>query len=149
MAADSGPADNGMIGFDPEYASIEEYTLRSSQKIWQDKALGLIYTHYAHNVSVFIAATANTTDATAVLEHAIRTLAAIPDLRLNDHEVISSEGSKRISGFASRHGFWSSLRVTAITEHQTNIRSSTSKFPCDSCAKTGYLRNGSSQTKSP
>jgi predicted ester cyclase len=82
-------AVNDMTGFDPEYASIEDYTLRSSRKIWQDKALGLIYTHYAHNVTVH-RSDGETYGRDAVLEHAVRTLAAIPDLQLSDDEVISS-----------------------------------------------------------
>jgi predicted ester cyclase len=86
VAADDAQSMNG---FDPEYADIVQYTLRSSQKIWQDKALGLIYTHYAHNAAVH-RSDGERYGRDAVLEHTIRTLAAIPDLRLNDDEVISS-----------------------------------------------------------
>ena len=96
-----------MTGFDPEYASIEDYTLRSSRKIWQDKALGLIYTHYAHNVSVH-RSDGEQYGRDAVLEHAIRTLAAIPDLQLSDDEVISS---------GDQNGFLVSHRVTVVGHH--------------------------------
>ncbi len=96
-----------MTGFDPEYASIEDYTLRSSRKIWQDKALGLIYTHYAHNVSVH-RSDGEQYGRDAVLEHAIRTLAAIPDLQLSDDEVISS---------GDQNGFLVSHRVTVSGHH--------------------------------
>ncbi len=89
-----------MIGFDPEYTSIEQYTLRSSRKIWQDKALGLIYTHYAHNVTVH-RSDGETYGRDGALEHAVRTLAAIPDLRLEGDEVISSGDAQ--NGFLVSH----------------------------------------------
>ena len=99
--------DDGMIGFDPEYASIAEYTLGSSRKIWQDKALGLIYTHYAHNVTVH-RSDGETYGRDAVLEHAIRTLAAIPDLQLSNDELISSR---------DQNGFLVSHLVTVSGHH--------------------------------
>jgi predicted ester cyclase len=96
-----------MNGFDPEYVDITDYTLRSSRKIWQDKALGLIYTHYAHNVSVH-RSDGEQYGRDAVLEHAVQTLAAIPDLRLTDDEVISS---------GDQNGFLVSHRVTLSGHH--------------------------------
>ncbi len=89
-----------MNGFDPEYADIVDYTLRSSQKIWQDKALGLIYTHYAHNAAVH-RSDGERYGRDQVLEDAVQTLAALPDLRLEDHEVISSGNAQ--DGFVVSH----------------------------------------------
>jgi predicted ester cyclase len=100
-------ADDDMTGFDPEYADIVDFTVRSSQKIWQDKALGLIYTHYAHNVVVH-RSDGEQYGRDQVLEHAVQTLAAIPDLRLNDDEVISSR---------DQNGFLVSHRVTVAGHH--------------------------------
>jgi predicted ester cyclase len=96
-----------MNGFDPEYVDITDYTLRSSRKIWQNKALGLIYTHYAHNASVH-RSDGEQYGRDQVLEHAVRTLAAIPDLCLNDDEVISS---------GDQNGFLVSHRVTVSGHH--------------------------------
>ena len=39
-------------GFDPEYADIVDYILRSTQRIWEEKNVGLVYTHYLHNSAV-------------------------------------------------------------------------------------------------
>jgi predicted ester cyclase len=103
VAADVPP----MNGFDPEYADIVDYTVGSSQKIWQDKALGLIYTHYAHNAAVH-RSDGERYGRDSVLEHAIRTLAAIPDLRLSDDEVISS---------GDQNGFLVSHLVTVSGHH--------------------------------
>ena len=96
-----------MNGFDPEYASIAEYTLGSSRKIWRDKALGLIYTHYAHNVTVH-RSDGEQYGRDQVLEHAVRTLAAIPDLRLEGDQVISSH---------DQNGFLVSHLVTVCGHH--------------------------------
>ena len=46
-------APQGMAGFDPIYTDIADYIIRSAQRIWDEKNVGLIYTHYAHNVVVY------------------------------------------------------------------------------------------------
>ncbi len=39
-----------LAGFDDDYTDIVDYIVRCTHKIWEEKAIGLIYTHYAHNV---------------------------------------------------------------------------------------------------
>ncbi|WP_424952473.1 ester cyclase [Deinococcus sp.] len=41
-----------LAGFDADYVDIVDYIVRCTHKIWEEKAVGLIYTHYAHNVLV-------------------------------------------------------------------------------------------------
>ncbi len=41
-----------MRGFDADYVDIVDYIVRCTHKIWEEKAIGLIYTHYAHNAIV-------------------------------------------------------------------------------------------------
>ncbi len=114
--------DADLTGFNPEYASITEYTLRSSRRIWQDKALGLIYTHYAHNASVH-RSDGEQYGRDQMLEQAVRTLAAIPDLRLTDDEVISS---------GDQHGFLVSHLVTVSGHHFGHSRyGAPSEFPLE------------------
>jgi len=89
-----------MDGFDPEYTDIVDYIIRCTHKIWEDKAVGLIYTHYAHNTPVHL------TDAELygreqMVKGTIRTLAAFPDLRLFGDEVIWSGDD--VDGFHSSH----------------------------------------------
>ena len=98
----------GFNGFDPEYADIVGYTLGSSQKIWHDRALGLIYTHYAHNVAVH-RSDGERYGREQVLEAAVQTLAALPDLYLDDDEVISSGDAQ--------NGFLVSHRVKVVGHH--------------------------------
>ena len=42
----------GMRGFDPDYVDIVDYIVRCTHKIWEEKQVGLIYTHYGHNALV-------------------------------------------------------------------------------------------------
>jgi len=41
-----------MRGFDPDYVDIVDYIIRCTHKIWDERAVGLIYTHYSHNSKV-------------------------------------------------------------------------------------------------
>ncbi|HEX9118225.1 MAG TPA: ester cyclase [Anaerolineae bacterium] len=40
-------------GFDEDYVDIVDYIVRCTHKIWQQKQMGLIYSHYAHNCPVW------------------------------------------------------------------------------------------------
>ena len=39
----------GMRGFDADYVDIVDYIVRCTHKIWEEKQVGLIYSHYGHN----------------------------------------------------------------------------------------------------
>ncbi|MBL8096186.1 MAG: ester cyclase [Anaerolineales bacterium] len=41
-------------GFDPEYTDIVNYIVRCTHKIWEEMGIGLIYTHYLHNVKMHV-----------------------------------------------------------------------------------------------
>ncbi len=41
-----------LAGFDEDYTDIVDYIVRCTHKIWEEKGIGLIYTHYAHNALV-------------------------------------------------------------------------------------------------
>jgi predicted ester cyclase len=97
--ADTGRRQS-LEGFDPDYTDIVDYIVRCTHKIWEEKAIGLIYTHYAHNTPVHL------TDAEyygrdQVVENTVRTLAAFPDLRLFGDEVIWRGND--VDGFHSSH----------------------------------------------
>ncbi len=89
-----------MQGFAEEYVDIVDYIVRCTHKIWEEKAVGLIYTHYAHNVLI------HTTDGQTygrdkVIADTIKTLAAFPDVRLFADDVIWSGNDQ--AGFHSSH----------------------------------------------
>ncbi len=100
MDTAGGPRRQPLLGFDPDYTDFVDYIIRCTHKIWEEKAVGLIYTHYTHNCPVHL------TDAQiygrdAIVESTVRTLAAFPDLRLFGDEVIWSGNEQ--SGFHSSH----------------------------------------------
>jgi predicted ester cyclase len=87
-------------GFDSDYSDIVDYIIRCTHKIWEEKAVGLIYTHYSHNCPIYM------TDTTiygreAVVEGTLKTLAAFPDARLHGDEVIWCGND--VDGFHSSH----------------------------------------------
>ena len=44
-----------MRGFDPIYTDIVDYIVRCTHRIWDERDVGLIYTHYTHNCVVYSA----------------------------------------------------------------------------------------------
>ena len=47
------PRAQPMRGFDPEYTDIVDYIVRCTHRIWDERDVGLIYTHYTHNCVVY------------------------------------------------------------------------------------------------
>jgi pimeloyl-ACP methyl ester carboxylesterase/predicted ester cyclase len=47
------PRVQSMRGFDPEYTDIVDYIVRCTHRIWDERDVGLIYTHYTHNCVVY------------------------------------------------------------------------------------------------
>ncbi|MFC4454276.1 ester cyclase [Deinococcus sonorensis] len=78
--------------------------LRRTHQLWDDRAVGLIYTQYAHNVQIH-QDVADQIGQEAVVTDAIRTLAAFPDLRLVGHEVIWS-GNAQDGVHSSHRAVW-------------------------------------------
>lgn len=89
-----------LSGFDETYVDIVDYIIRCTHRIWEDKAVGLIYTHYAHNASVHLTG-AELYGRDQMVTGTLRTLAAYPDLRLYGDEVIWSGND--VEGFHTSH----------------------------------------------
>ena len=49
------PRAQPMRGFDPVYTDIVDYIVRCTHRIWDERDVGLIYTHYTHNCVVYSA----------------------------------------------------------------------------------------------
>lgn len=47
------PRVQSMQGFDPIYTDIVDYIVRCTHRIWDERDVGLIYTHYTHNCVVY------------------------------------------------------------------------------------------------
>jgi len=109
--AEDGKRRQDLEGFDEIYADIVHYIIRSTHRIWEEGGIGLLYTHYSHNMPL------HTTDGTAYGRDAViaatqRSLAAYPDIRLFGDDVVwaqhgdSYHTSHRITHAGSNLG-WS------------------------------------------
>ncbi len=97
-----------MFGFDTDYTDIVDYIVRCTHKIWEEKAVGLIYTHYTHN------ATVHTSGGTiygreAVVRNTLQSLAMTADIRDYTDDVIWSGNDQE--------GFYTSHRVLDSSSH--------------------------------
>ncbi|MEM7128073.1 MAG: ester cyclase [Chloroflexota bacterium] len=89
-----------MTGFDEDYVDIVDYIVRCTHKIWEERGVGLIYTHYGHNIAI------HTTDGTVygrdrVIADSLKTMNAFPDVRLIADDVIWSGND--VDGYHSSH----------------------------------------------
>jgi predicted ester cyclase len=95
-------------GFDPCYTDIVDYIVRCTHRIWDERDVGLIYTHYTHNAVVY-----NTNravyDREAVVHDTIARLNAFPERRGMATQVIWSGDD--------RSGFYTSHFVTGSGRH--------------------------------
>jgi predicted ester cyclase len=104
MAAAGTGRRQPMQGFDDDYVDIVDYIIRCTHKIWEQKGIGLIYSHYAHNI--FIETSDGITyGRDAVIAGSMRVMNAFPDVRLIGDDVIWSGNDQ--DGFHSSHRiFW-------------------------------------------
>jgi predicted ester cyclase len=103
-------------GFDPEYADIVDYILRCTHRIWEQKDVGLIATHYGADIVVHMM-TGPTFGMHGVIAGTARTLSAFPDRTLTGEAVIWSDESDN----AGDGAFLSSHRITSTA---TNLGTS-------------------------
>jgi len=92
-------------GFDKDYVDIVDYIVRCTHKIWEEKNVGLIYTHYTHNSKVHTG-DGLTLGRDAMVENTIQTIAAWPDRLLYADDVVWTGND--------RDGFFTSHRNTCI-----------------------------------
>lgn len=92
-------------GFDAVYSDFVDYIIRCTHRIWEEKNLGLIHTHYTPGCVVHTLG-GRTVGAEEVVRNTARTLAAFPDRTLfGDHVIWSGDGAG---------GFYSSHRITSL-----------------------------------
>lgn len=99
-------------GFDVDYVDFVDYIIRCTHRIWEEKQLNLIRTHYTKDC-VIHALGGEVRGAEAVVRNTARTLSAFPDRTLFGDHVIWTGNDRR--------GFYSSHRITS---HLTNMGAS-------------------------
>ncbi len=94
-----------MRGFDDDYVDIADYIVRCTHKIWEERGMGLIYSHYQYNVTVHTSA-GTMYGRDAMLASSIFTLQAFPDRRAYADDVVWG-GNDEV-------GFYTSHRITNV-----------------------------------
>ena len=97
-----------MRGFDADYVDIVDYIVRCTHKIWEEKQVGLIYTHYGHNALVH-GTRGDSYGIESVVAGTVQTLAMFPDRRLFADDVIWSGDDEA--------GYYTSHRITSTAHH--------------------------------
>ena len=104
----SGPRVQPMRGFDPIYTDIVDYIVRCTHRIWDERDVGLIYTHYTHNPYVYLT-TRTMYNREDVVHDTIQRLVSLPERRGMATQVIWSGNDK--------DGFYTSHLVTGSGRH--------------------------------
>lgn len=101
-------------GFDEDYVDIVDYIVRCTYKIWEQKGIGLIYTHYKHNTPVH-KPDGLTLGRDEVIANTVQAQAAMPDM-LGFAEDVVWGGDDR-EGFLTSHRFLIVGRNTGYTTY--------------------------------
>ena len=111
LAPANGKRTQAMRGFDPIYTDIVDYIVRCTHKIWDERDIGLIYTHYTHNC-VLYGTTGTLYTREEVVRDTIQRLVSFPERRGMATQVIwkGDENS----------GFYTSHLVTGTGRHTQN-----------------------------
>ncbi len=113
ILAPQGPPRQALPGFDPDYSDIVDYILRCTHRIWEQKDVGLIATHYADDITVHMMI-GPVHGMEGVIAGTSRTLSAFPDRTLTGEAVIwSNEGD---GAYLSSHRITSTATNLGISE---------------------------------
>lgn len=113
ILAPQGPQRQSLPGFDSDYCDIVDYILRCTHRIWEQKDVGLIATHYSRDIIVHMM-TGRVQGMDGVIAGTARTLSAFPDRTLTGEAVIwSDEGD---GAFLSSHRITSSATSLGPSE---------------------------------
>lgn len=99
---------HSMEGFDDIYTDIVDYIVRCTHKIWDERGIGLIYTHYTHNCILY--ATMGTIyDRETIVRDTIQRVVSLPERRGMATQVLWNGNDK--------DGFYTSHLVTGSGRH--------------------------------
>lgn len=94
------PRAQPMRGFDPIYTDIVDYIVRCTHRIWDERDIGLIYSHYTHNAAVYYNLGA-IHDREAIVRDTIQRLVTFPERRGMATQVIWRGND--VDGFYTSH----------------------------------------------
>ena len=108
MVPTDRPQAQSLDGFDPVYTDIVDYIVRCTHRIWDERDVGLIYTHYTHNCVVY-GTTGALYDREEVVRNTIARICMLPERRGMATHVIWNGDDKQ--------GFYTSHLVTGSGRH--------------------------------
>jgi predicted ester cyclase len=97
-----------MDGFDEIYTDIVDYIIRCTHLIWDERDIGLIYTHYTHNC-VLYGTMGTIYDRESIVRDTIQRLVTLPERRGMATQVLWNGNDKE--------GFYTSHLVTGSGRH--------------------------------
>lgn len=111
LAPKDGKRTQSLQGFDDIYTDIVDYIVRCTHLIWDERDIGLIYTHYTHNC-VLYGTTGTLYTREEVVRDTIQRLVSFPERRgMATHVVWKGN---------DRDGFYTSHLVTGTGRHSQN-----------------------------
>ncbi len=111
LAPQDGKRTQSLAGFDDIYTDIVDYIVRCTHKIWDERDIGLIYTHYTHNC-VLYGTTGTIYNREDIVRDTIQRLVSFPERRGMATQVIWNGNDK--------DGFYTSHLVTGSGRHTQN-----------------------------
>ena len=111
LAPTGGNRTQSMRGFDPIYTDIVDYIVRCTHRIWDERDIGLIYSHYTHNC-VLYGTTGTLYTREEVVRDTIQRLVSFPERRGMATHVIWNGNED--------DGFYTSHLVTGTGRHTQN-----------------------------
>lgn len=111
LVPEDRPRVQSMEGFDDCYTDIVDYIIRCTHKIWDERDVGLIYTHYTHNC-VLYGTMGTMYDRETVVRDTIQRLVSFPERRGMATSVIWNGNDQ--------DGFYTSHLVTGHGRHSQN-----------------------------
>ncbi len=111
LAPQGGKRTQSLRGFDPIYTDIVDYIVRCTHKIWDERDIGLIYSHYTHNC-VLYGTNGTLYTREEVVRDTIQRLVSFPERRGMATHVIWKGNED--------DGFYTSHLVTGTGRHTQN-----------------------------
>ncbi|KAJ6145435.1 hypothetical protein N7470_009330 [Penicillium chermesinum] len=108
LAPTNRPRAHSMEGFDDIYTDIVDYIVRCTHMIWDERDIGLIYTHYTHNC-VLYGTLGTIYDRETIVRDTIQRLVSFPERRGMATQVVWNGDDQE--------GFYTSHLVTGQGRH--------------------------------
>src|SRR5215207_2304064 len=105
IAEPGGERTQPMRGYEDTFTDIVDYILRVTHRIWEEKAIGYLYEHYAPNARVF-QDDGIVYGRERVMADTTQMIGAFPDLKLHADDIVWSGDEDT--------GFWTSHRLTLV-----------------------------------